>query len=292
MDKCIRKAYAKINLGLDVVGRLENGYHEVRMIMQTVGICDILTFQKVPSGITVTTDSGELPTDENNLIYKAAKLMMEEYRIPEGVSIHLEKHIPIAAGMAGGSTDAAATFLGMNQLFSCGASEEKLRELGVKVGADVPYCIMGGTALAEGIGEKLTKLSSPPFCYLVIAKPDIQVSTKYVYEHLDGEGVYHHPDIDGIIKALQAQNLKGIVDRLENVLENVTIKKHPIIREIKETMLKAGGEGSLMSGSGPTVFGIFTNEEKAKKAMRDLEQKGLAKQLFITQFCEGGTNER
>ena len=289
MDKCIKKAYAKINLGLDVVDRLENGYHLVKMIMQMVGIYDVLTLEKIPSGIVVTTDNGELPTDENNLIYKSAKLMMDKYQISEGVKIHLEKNIPIAAGMAGGSTDAAATFKGMNELFECEASEEDLRELGVKVGADVPYCIMGGTALAEGIGEKLSKLPSPPPCFLLVAKPDINVSTKYVYEHLDAEGVSHHPDIDGMIQAIRDQDLQGIVKRLENVLENVTVKKYPVIQEIKDTMIDMGAEGSLMSGSGPTVFGIFTEEEKAKAALKVLEEKALAKQLFVTGFCEGGT---
>lgn len=289
MDKCIRNAYAKINLGLDVVGRLENGYHEVRMIMQTVGICDVLTLEKAEEGIRVTTDNDELPADENNLIYKAAKLMKEKYNITQGVCIHLEKHIPIAAGMAGGSTDAAATFIGMNELFSCGAGEEELRQLGVKVGADVPYCIMGGTALAEGIGEKLTKLPPPPKCYLLIAKPDINVSTKYVYEHLDEEGVSHHPDIDGMIGAIESGSLSGIVERLENVLENVTVKKYPIIQQIKETMLEAGAAGSLMSGSGPTVFGIFMDEKAAEAGLQMLAEKQLAKELFVTQFCEGGT---
>lgn len=289
MDKCIRKAYAKINLGLDVVRRLENGYHEVRMIMQTVGIYDVLTLEKTSEGIVVTTDNGELPTDENNLIYKAAKMMMDKYQIDQGVRIHLEKHIPIAAGMAGGSTDAAGTFIGMNELFECGASEEELRELGVKVGADVPYCIMGGTALAEGIGEILSKLPSPPQCYLLIAKPDINVSTKYVYEHLDAEGVDVHPDIDGMIGALTENDLGGIVSRLGNVLENVTVKKYSVIQQIKDTMLENGAQGSLMSGSGPTVFGIYTEEEKAKEALKALEEKQLAKQLFITGFCQGGT---
>jgi len=289
MDRCIRNAYGKINLGLDVVRRLENGYHEVRMIMQTVGICDRLTFEKRDAGIVITTDSGELPVDENNLIFKAAKLMKDTYQISQGVQIHLEKHIPIAAGMAGGSTDAAATFLGMNELFDCGASEEALRTLGVKVGADVPYCIMGGTALAEGIGEKLTKLPAPPQTYLLIAKPDISVSTKYVYEHLDEEGILHHPDIDGMIQAIVQQNLKGITDRLENVLENVTVKKYPIIQEIKNIMLEEGAQGSLMSGSGPTVFGIFTKEDKAIQALQRLRELHLANQLFVTNFCEGGT---
>ena len=183
------KAYAKINLGLDVVRRLENGYHEVKMVMQTVGIYDVLDFQRTARGIVITTDSGELPTNEDNLIYKAAKLMIEKYHITEGVKIHLEKHIPIAAGMAGGSTDAAATLKGMNRLFDLGCTLKDLMELGVKIGADVPYCVMGGTALAEGIGEKLTPLAPAPDCYVLVAKPDINVSTKYVYEHLDAQEI-------------------------------------------------------------------------------------------------------
>ncbi|MBQ8822472.1 MAG: 4-(cytidine 5'-diphospho)-2-C-methyl-D-erythritol kinase [Lachnospiraceae bacterium] len=288
MDRCVRKAYAKINLGLDVVRKLENGYHEVRMIMQTVGLFDVLTLEKRSAGITVSTDNGELPTDENNLIYKAAKLMFEKHGITDGVHIHLEKNIPIAAGMAGGSTDAAATFIGINELFELGDSEEDLRELGVKVGADVPYCIMGGTALAEGIGEVLTRLPAPPEAYLVVAKPDINVSTKFVYEHIDSEGVEHHPDIDGMIEALEQQNLDGIVARLENVLEAVTVKAHPVITEIKKTLNENGAMGSLMSGSGPTVFGVFASEEKAQKALEAVQEKGFAKQLFVTGFAEGG----
>lgn len=287
MEQCIRKAYAKINLGLDVIGRLENGYHEVKMIMQTVGIFDVLTLTKTSEGIVVTTDNGELPTDDNNLIYKAARLMIETYDIPYGVNIHLEKNIPIAAGMAGGSTDAAATFLGMNELFALGASEEELRGLGVKIGADVPYCIMGGTALAEGIGEKLTRLPDAPDCCLLVAKPDINVSTKYVYEHLDAEGVDIHPDIDGMREAIEQGSREGIVTRLGNVLEVVTVKKYTIIEEIKKTMLSYGAKGSLMSGSGPTVFGIFENEEDAGKAMKYIKEAGLAKQVFVTGFCSG-----
>ena len=288
MEKCVKKAYAKINLGLDVIGRLPNGYHEVKMVMQTVGIYDVLTLEKIPQGIVITTDNGELPTDENNLIYKSAKLMLDRYHLSGGVKIHLEKNIPIAAGMAGGSTDAAATFIGMNELFEIGATQEALRELGVKVGADVPYCIMGGTALAEGIGEVLSPLPAPKDCYLLIAKPDINVSTKYVYEHLDAEGVEKHPDIDGMIQALKQESLDGVIERLGNVLETVTVKKYPIIQDIKQIMLENGAEGSLMSGSGPTVFGIFKKEEKAKKALQILQEKELAKQLFVTGFAKGG----
>ncbi len=280
------KAYAKINLGLDVVRRLENGYHEVKMVMQTVGIYDVLDFQRTAGGIVITTDSGELPTDENNLIYKAAKLMMEAYHIGEGVKIHLEKHIPIAAGMAGGSTDAAATLKGMNRLFDLGCTLKDLMELGVKIGADVPYCVMGGTALAEGIGEKLTPLAPAPDCYVLVAKPDINVSTKYVYEHLDAQEIVKHPDIDGMVEAITEESLQGILDRMENVLETVTVSAYPVIQTIKDRMKELGAINSLMSGSGPTVFGIFVEKDMARRAYDKLEEEQLAKQIFLTEFCE------
>ena len=280
------KAYAKINLGLDVIGRLENGYHEVKMVMQTVGIYDVLNFQRTEGGIVITTDSGELPTGEDNLIYKAAKLMMEKYGIKEGVKIHLEKHIPIAAGMAGGSTDAAATLKGMNRLFDLGCTLKDLMELGVNIGADVPYCVMGGTALAEGIGEKLTPLAPAPDCYVLVAKPDINVSTKYVYEHLDAQEIVKHPDIDGMVEAIAEESLQGILDRMENVLETVTVSAYPVIRTIKDRMKELGAINSLMSGSGPTVFGIFVEKDMARRAYDKLEEEQLAKQIFLTEFCE------
>lgn len=285
MNELKIKAYAKINLGLDVIGRLENGYHEVRMIMQTVGIYDELSFQKQDEGIVISTDAGELPTNQDNLIYKAAKLMFDTYQVQGGVRIHLQKNIPIAAGMAGGSTDAAATMKGIRELYGLECSEQELKELGVKIGADVPYCIMGGTALAEGIGEKLKALPKAPACFLLVAKPDINVSTKYVYEHLDAEGVDVHPDIDGMIKAIENGDLQSVVNRLGNVLENVTVKAHPIITTIKERMMELGAEGSLMSGSGPTVFGIFTEEHKAREAYEIIKGDELAKQIFVTTFC-------
>ena len=290
MGNIVRKAYGKINLGLDVVGRLENGYHLVKMIMQMVEIYDELTFEKLPSGIVITTDSGELPTNEDNLIYKAAKLMLDTYKIDGGVKIHLEKNIPIAAGMAGGSSDAAQTFHGINELYGIGADTEALCSLGVKVGADVPYCIVGGTMLAEGIGEVLSPLPSPPEAYLLIAKPEINVSTKDVYQKIDTEGVEKHPDIDGMIEALKVGNLQGVVDRLGNVLATVTEKMHPIIMEIKEAMIECGALGSLMSGSGPTVFGIFTDKTEVMNAAKVIEESRLAKQIFVTGFCEGGSH--
>lgn len=281
-----RRAYAKINLGLDVLGVLPNGYHEVRMIMQTVGIYDELSFEKAENGIVITTDAGELPTNEDNLIYKAVKLLFDKYAISEGVRIHLQKNIPIAAGMAGGSTDAAATLKGISELFELNCDEKELRELGVKIGADVPYCIMGGTALAEGIGEKLTKLSPAPDCFLLVAKPDINVSTKYVYEHLDAQESYEHPDIDGMLEAISQESLDGVVSTMGNVLETVTVPAYPVIDTIKARMKELGALNSMMSGSGPTVFGIFDQETVAKKAFEALKADGLAKQVFLTGFVQ------
>lgn len=282
MEQYRIKAYAKINLGLDVVKRLPNGYHQVKMILQTVDIYDNLTLEKTDSGITLTTDSDELPADRDNLICRAAELMREKYHFTEGIHIHLEKRIPIAAGMAGGSTDAAATMKGISRLLGLDAPLPQLMEYGVTIGADVPYCIMGGTALAEGIGDILTALPPAPDCFILVAKPDISVSTKYVYEHLDAAGLRSHPDIDGMRAAIESGSLQGILDRMGNVLETVTVPAHPVIDTIKRRMRELGAVNSLMSGSGPTVFGIFLEEQAAEQAGRQLLKNALAKQIFVT----------
>lgn len=287
MDSVTIKAMAKVNLGLDVLRRRENGYHEVKMVMQTVNLYDTLTFSKRKDGeIAITTNTGELPLDENNLIYKAAKLIFSYTQKEYGVSIHLDKQIPIAAGMAGGSTDAAATLLGLNTLYEFGLEKEELAGIGVKIGADVPYCIYGGTYLSEGIGEILTKLPDAPDCYVVIAKPQIGVSTKYVYENLHIETVKEHPDVDGMVDAIKAGTLDGVTQKMANVLETVTVKRYPEIDTMKQCLLKNGAENSLMSGSGPTVFGIFKEENKAKDALKELEKTGLVKQGFVTTFAK------
>ena len=289
MSQIVRKAYAKINLGLDVLRRRPDGYHEVKMIMQTVDLYDELSFQKGENpGIVLKVDNEELPCDKNNLIYKAAELIMDTYHIGEGVEITLDKNIPIAAGMAGGSTDAAAVFHGLKELFKLPMDIEKMKELGVKIGADVPYCIVGGTMLSEGIGEILTPLPVPPEAWLVIAKPDIHVSTKFVYENLHADTLSYHPDIDGMVAALEAGSLKGITDRLGNVLETVTEKTYPIITRIKDTLKQNGAENALMSGSGPTVFGIFTDKALAQKAYDAVREQKLAGQVFVTTFFKGG----
>lgn len=285
MQQTTQKAYAKINIGLDVLRRREDSYHEVKMIMQTVNIHDDLTFERTAQpGIRIQTDHEELPVDQNNLIYKAADLLMREKGIAEGVKVTLTKRIPIAAGMAGGSSDAAAAMRGLNQLFDLGYTTEELQRLGVKLGADIPYCIVGGTMLSEGIGEILTPLPTPPACCLVVAKPDINVSTKFVYENLHADSLTSHPDIDGMIDAIKEGNLQGITDRLGNVLETVTVKEYPVIEEIKELMRQEGAENALMSGSGPTVFGIWLDQDKAAQAAQKIERRGMAKQVFVTAF--------
>ncbi len=277
------KALAKINLGLDVVRRREDGYHEVRMIMQTIHLYDRLDIKRTKeSGIQIQTNLSFLPVNENNLIYKAAKLLMDEFSITDGVSVKLDKRIPVAAGMAGGSTDAAAMLFGMNRLFSLGLTKRQLMERGVQIGADVPYCIMRGTALAEGIGEELSQLPPMVKCPVLIAKPSISVSTKFVYQNLKLDDATIHPDIDRLIDDIRAKNLYDIAAHMGNVLETVTIPNYPVIDEIKKHMLSHGAVGAMMSGSGPTVFGLFDDEATAKKAYKAMRSSHLARQVYLT----------
>lgn len=283
MDKISLKALAKINLGLDVVRRREDGYHEVRMIMQTIHLFDRVNIEKTSEpGIRIKTNLSYLPVNENNLIYKAGRLLMDEFDITEGVSVDLDKRIPVAAGMAGGSTDAAAMLYGMNKMFGLGLSMQELKDRGVKIGADVPYCLMRGTALAEGIGEKLKSLPPMIKCPVLIAKPQISVSTKFVYENLKLDGKANHPDIDRLIKDIKAKDLQGVCDHMGNILETVTIPNYPIIAEIKKNMIENGAAGAMMSGSGPTVFGLFDDAEKAKQAYKAMKKSGLSRQTYLT----------
>lgn len=277
------KALAKINLGLDVVRRREDGYHEVRMIMQTIHLYDRLDIKRTQEpGIQIQTNLSFLPVNENNLIYKAAKLLMDEFSITDGVSVKLDKRIPVAAGMAGGSTDAAAMLIGVNRLFSLGLTKRQLMERGVQIGADVPYCIMRGTALAEGIGEALSPLPPMVKCPVLIAKPSISVSTKFVYQNLKLDDTTIHPDIDLLIDDIKAKNLHDIAAHMGNVLETVTIPNYPVIDEIKKHMLSNGAVGAMMSGSGPTVFGLFDDEDTAKKAYKAMRSSHLARQVYLT----------
>lgn len=284
MESIRLKARAKINLGLDVLGKRENGYHDVQMVMQTIGIYDRLIMTKIPEDeIRIISNLSFLPVNENNLIYKAIKMLKDEYHFQGGVEVNLNKFIPVAAGMAGGSTDAASAMFGVNRLYRLGLSTKKMMDLGVNLGADVPYCVMRGTALAEGIGEKLTKLPAVPHMWLLVAKPPINVSTRIVYESLDMNGVTEHPDIDGIIQAVKDQDVNAIAAKMGNVLENVTIPLYPVIDMIKQDMLSHGAINAMMSGSGPTVFGIFPDEQTALQCQAFLKDKGDARQVYITE---------
>ena len=278
---------SKVNLGLDVLRRRDDGYHEVRMIMQTLKLCDELYFEETQKKeIRIVCNSENLECDENNLIYKAARLIMDEAGIDRGLDIRLKKNIPIAAGMAGGSSDAAATLVALNKMFGIDFDIAKLKEMGVKIGADVPYCIEGGTQLSEGIGEKLTRLKDAPQCFVVVAKPHIGVSTKYVYENLHVETIKTHPNIDAMLKGIDAGDLIEISSHMENILENVTEKKYPVIAMLKSKLKSMGALNSLMSGSGPTVFALFDDKDKADKACEAVLDTGEVAFGCVTQFSD------
>lgn len=283
------RALAKINLGLDILRKREDGYHEVRMIMQTIQMYDVLKMKKVKKpGISLSVNYPYIPSDERNLVYKAAKLLMDEFQVKEGVDICLEKFIPVAAGMAGGSSDAAAAMVGINRLFKLGLRERELMDRAVNIGADVPYCIMRGTALAEGIGEKLTRIAQIPDCFVLIGKPGISVSTKMAYESLQLDKISSHPDIDGMIRDIENGDLLTMTEKMGNVFEPGIIEKYPVIGEIKDLMEDNGALKAMMSGSGPTVFGIFDDREKMEVAAAVLRESGLAKTVFATEVTKTG----
>ena len=272
MESIRLKARAKINLGLDVIGRRENGYHDVRMVMQTVGLYDRIIMTRIPEEeIRIKTNIGFLPVNENNLVYKAIMLMKNKYKLDGGIEVDLNKFIPVAAGMAGGSSDAACALFGMNRLFELNVPMKELMKLGVEIGADVPYCLMRGTALAEGIGEKLTRLPDMPFCHILIAKPPVNVSTKLVYEKLDNT------------EAIKLKDVALVASRMGNVLESVTVPLYPVIDSIKKDMIEHGAINAMMSGSGPTVFGIFPDEQSMIACQQFLRQKGEARQVYTTE---------
>ncbi|MDO4804824.1 MAG: 4-(cytidine 5'-diphospho)-2-C-methyl-D-erythritol kinase [Lachnospiraceae bacterium] len=281
------KATAKINLGLDVIKKRDDGYHDVRMVMQMTGMYDriVLTPRHGRQGIVLETNLPYIPVNENNLAFRAAKILMDEFGVTDGLMIRLQKFIPVAAGLAGGSTDAAAVMKATNKIFALGLTDEQLMERGAKLGADIPYCIMGGTALAEGIGEKLTALPAMPECGILLAKPAISVSTREVYGALKADEIENHPDIDGMIGAIREGDLHGIADRLANVLEDVTAPTRPIIGEMEDEMREAGALAAIMSGSGPTVFGIFEKEGPARKCRDAMRKKYPAARVFLTGPC-------
>lgn len=275
------KAYAKINISLDIVGKRESdGYHLLRMIMQNIDLYDEIEIVKQSKGITIKSNKEYLPTDDKNLAYKAAQLFKDEFGIDEGVYITIKKNIPVAAGLAGGSTDGAAVLKVMNKIFEVNASEAKLMELGVKLGADFPYCIKGGTALCEGIGEDITELKPFRDKIVLIVKPPFGVSTKQVYKEFDITKVVNHPKTEELIKAMENDDLEFIGENMKNLLENVTLKKHKILVSIKEEMKSMGAVGAMMSGSGPTIFAIFDDMLKAQMCFERMRKK--YEDTFIT----------
>lgn len=265
-NRAIAKSYAKVNLTLDVLGKLENGYHEVRMVMQPLNLFDLIIVKKAPAGIIIKTNIPGLPCDNKNIAYKAAELFFEETGIRGGVSISIKKNIPIAAGLAGGSGNAAAVLCSLNLLYNADLTEEKLLEMGLKLGADVPYCIKNITSLAEGIGEKLTTLSQIPGVPVVLVTPPVSISTGEIYKRIDSAENLAKIDTDGMISAIKNFDTKKIGENLSNVMETVTINDCPEIADIKAKMFEFGALGSVMSGSGPSVFGIFPDNKSAKAA--------------------------
>ncbi len=265
------KAHAKINLSLDVLSRRADGYHTLQMIMQTIQLHDTITIEKIPSGVEILCEAPYVPNNSSNIAYKAAEAMLLQYNIQAGVKIEVSKKIPVAAGLAGGSTDAAAVIKGMNTLFDLRIEQDELMRLGKTIGADVPYCIMGGTALAEGIGEVLTKLPAPGNIPLILVKPRIGVSTAWVYKSLDLKKVTERPDTKLLMSAIRAGDINTLALNMKNVLESVTSKRYSVIENIKRDLKRHGALGSMMSGSGPTVFGIFEDVEKADYAFNKLK---------------------
>ncbi len=280
------KARAKINLTLDVTGKRENGYHELRMIMQTLSLYDGITLRMIPRDtIEISKTASWMPTDSQNLAWKAADLMRRTYNIKKGVSIHIDKRIPVAAGLAGGSSDCAAVLVGMNRMFHLGLSSQKLEELALTMGTDIPYCVRRGTVLAEGLGEQLTDIRPAcPFCYVVLAKPPYGVSTAKVYQSLHLTENTPHPSAEKMIAAMQDGDVEKMGSLLGNVLETVTIPMHPDIIKLKKLMMKKGAVGTLMSGSGPTVFGLFTDLKNAKRAAGIIRQRFQLQEVFVTQI--------
>lgn len=278
----IVKAHAKINISLDVIGKRENGYHDLRMIMQTIDLYDVISIKEIGDGIKVICNKPGVPTDKTNLVYKAAELFINTYGIKSGVEISIEKNIPIAAGLAGGSTNAAAVLKIMRDIYKPEIGDKELMEIGVKIGADVPYCIVGGTALCEGIGEKVTPIKPFTNHILVLIKPPFGVSTKEVYQSLQIDKIENHPNTKYLIKCVEENKLFEVARNMKNVLENVTLKKYPILKDIKEQTIKMGAIGALMSGSGPTVFAFFEDMLKAQVFYDEIKKE--YEEVFLTRI--------
>ncbi|MGG1550433.1 4-(cytidine 5'-diphospho)-2-C-methyl-D-erythritol kinase [Paenibacillus ferrarius] len=281
--KIYEKAPAKINLSLDVLHKRTDGYHEVEMVMTMVDLADRIEMQELERDtIIISSQAGYIPLDEKNLAFQAARLIKDRYDVKNGVYIHLDKRIPVAAGLAGGSSDAAATLRGLNRLWNLGISMEELQVLGAELGSDVPFCVTGGTALATGRGEKLHPIASPPQCWVVLAKPPINVSTSEIYGKLNAKGIKQHPSTADVLAAIRDKQFDRLCGSLGNVLEEVTLELYPEVRHLKECMQRLGADGVLMSGSGPTVFGLVSKEAKVARIYNGL--RGFCKDVYAVRM--------
>lgn len=286
--KVYEKAPAKINLSLDVLRKRSDGYHEVEMVMTMVDLADRLEMEELPGDtIIISSQAGYIPLDEKNLAFQAAKLIKERYSVKEGVYIHLDKRIPVAAGLAGGSSDAAATLRGLNRLWKLNIPPNELRLLGEELGSDVPFCVTGGTAVARGRGERLEMVPSPPQCWVILVKPPINVSTADVYGRLSVEGIRLHPSTEEVLRSIRENDFHSLCRSLGNVLEEVTMELHPEVRQLKEAMLRLGADGALMSGSGPTVFGLVQRESKVARIYNGL--RGFCKEVHAVRLLTNFT---
>ncbi|NOU87573.1 4-(cytidine 5'-diphospho)-2-C-methyl-D-erythritol kinase [Paenibacillus sp. LMG 31460] len=281
--KIFEKAPAKINLSLDVLHKRSDGYHEVEMVMTMVDLADRIEMQELSRDtIIISSQAGYIPLDEKNLAFQAARLIKDRYDVKQGVYIHLDKQIPVAAGLAGGSSDAAATLRGLNRLWNLNIPMEELQVLGAELGSDVPFCVTGGTAVARGRGEKLEPIVSPPQCWVVLAKPPINVSTSEIYGKLNAREIKHHPSTEGVLNAIREKRFDQLCGSLGNVLEEVTLDLYPEVRHLKECMQRLGADGVLMSGSGPTVFGLVSKEAKVPRIYNGL--RGFCKDVYAVRM--------
>jgi 4-diphosphocytidyl-2-C-methyl-D-erythritol kinase len=287
--KVYEKAPAKINLLLDVIRKREDGYHEVEMVMTMVDLADRLEMEELPTDtIIITSQAGYIPLDEKNLAFQAAQLVKERYDVNKGVHIHLNKKIPVSAGLGGGSSDAAAALRGLNRLWRLGIPMEELQQLGAELGSDVPFCVRGGTAFAQGRGEIITAIDHPPQCWVILAKPAINISTADIYRKLRADQIGNHPSAEAMIDAIRRQRFDLICKRMGNVLEEVTLSEYPEVQRIKDCMIRLGADGALMSGSGPTVFALAAKESKAARIYNGL--RGFCKEVYAVRLLTNSPN--
>lgn len=279
MKELVMESYGKVNLALDILYKRDDGYHEIRSIMQRINLKDRLIFKEIDKGIVIESSHPQMPRDSGNLVYKVWEALSKLLGIKRGIHVKIEKHIPMAAGLAGGSSNAAATLKALNLIWDLGLSDKDLIQVGKNIGADIPFCLMGGTALAQGIGEKLTRLKPFSGKYILLCKPEIKVSTAEAYGRINPNS--DRLDIDGLAQCIEKGDIHCVASKMANKMEEIIVRDHPIIQEIKDIMIENGALGSIMSGSGPTVFGLYNDKDKM-----NFSQKKLLRKLNKVYMCE------